>query len=167
MKSTPNAPETTWRSEVAKQAQRAQERLGEGDFGGASEFVSSAFAVVDERGNEEDVTFVALLVVAGDVASAAGDIESGASLYNRATGVCAALGEDSGPGPDSSDVPALLARAYLGLARADVNRGYRDRAQERYRLALGYMRSCEPTPPPALLKQIQDELSELETEAED
>ncbi len=104
------------------------------------------------------MVFVAVLLVAADLAADAEMFEESASLYKRATEICHAFGEHTLAGTDAL---ALLSRAYLGLARADVARGYVDRALERYEIALKQMELCDLPRPDALEVQVRSELAAL------
>lgn len=147
-----------WRSQASRLVQQAQEHAARGDIRAASDAVDSAFGIVDERGTEQDVVFVAVLVVAADITAMSGDTESAAALYKRASEVCHAFGDGT---LDGTHALALLARAYLGLARADADRAYSERARERYAIALRHMEACVPPPPRELLDQIRNEMGSV------
>ncbi len=49
----------------------------------------------------------------------------------------------------------------MGLAQADVARGYNQRAAERFESALGLMQRLEPSPPEEVLAEVRGELARL------
>jgi hypothetical protein len=120
---------TEHRLQVARLAQQAQEHLSRGELEAASAPINQAFQIVDAHGIQEDVVFIAVVLVAGDANLAIDSCEEAAALYLTAANVAASLDDGS-----STDVVSLLARAWLGLARCDVERGgsYAPRAPARY-----------------------------------
>jgi hypothetical protein len=149
-----------WRADVAALAQSAEDALARGELEQASELIGHAFSRIERDGSEQDVVFIATALVAADFAARVGDIESAAALYKRAVGEGEALHRDA-PQSKPDDVHALVGRGYLGLARADVERGYTTRAKERYELALRSMGLSHPPPPEDLLRLVRAELDAL------
>lgn len=136
----------TWRHKVAGLAQSAQQSYADGDVASAAKAIDSAFAIVDADGSESDIVFAALLLTAADIATNSGDLEPGASLYRRAADVCEQLRRGAPATDSTADLDAIDARANLGLARADVSRGFHDRARPRYTKALNLMQRLPDVP---------------------
>lgn len=135
-----------WRQQVAALAQSAQESYAEGDVASAANAIDSAFAIVAADGSESDIVFAVVLLTAADIASKSGDVESGASLYRRAADTCEQLRRGAPATDTTDDLDAIEARANLGLARADLSRGFDDRARLRYTKALNLMQRLPDVP---------------------
>lgn len=154
------APALDARSRIAELAQRAQEALERGDLAEMGELVDEGFGLADQHGIKDDVCFVCLALVSGDGAFAMDDAESAAAMYKTAEDVLVKLGGPGG-GDDTESTLSLLARARVGLAGADVARGYDDRAIERFRSALELIARLDSAVPPEYVAAIESELSRL------
>lgn len=150
----------TPRVQVAWLAQRGQEALLDGQLAEMMSLVEQGFALAEANDLQEDVCFVSLLLVYGDGALAAEEAESAASMYKSAEGVLLELA-----GPDGADhtesTLALLGRVRIGLARADVERGLLERAQERYRSGLKILERLGDAVPARALTEVRRELEAL------
>lgn len=122
---------SSWQAIVLHLAQAAQEHYRDGHVDAALADVDGAFAVVATRGSESDLVFASLLLVTADIVGDSGDVETSAALYRRATDTCAAL-RNASDTKDQNELDSVEARALVGLARTDMTRGYKDRAQLRY-----------------------------------
>lgn len=154
--------EDTPRVEVSRLAQRGQEALLSGDLAEMMGLVEQGFELAQTHDLQEDVCFVSLLLVYGDGALAAEEAESAASMYKTAEDVLLKLA-----GPDGEDhtesTLALLGRVRIGLARADVERGFVERARERYRSGLTILERLGPAVPAGVLTEVRSELEALAT----
>ncbi len=153
-------PVTDWRARAAELAQQAQDLLATGSLESSMACVDSAFAIIEAEGSEEDVVFTFVLLVAADQSLAIEEYESAGALYKRSSGVAQALIDGAPRGPEGETL-AVLARSYLGMARADVGRKYNERAKERYQTALQFMKECVPAFPAEVLDQVRDEIFSL------
>lgn len=122
-----------WTRAVAALRDEASELMDVGRLDDASACVEEALAIVDREGGHQHLVFASVLCVAADLAMAA-DVESGASLFRRAHDVALASGEAG---------VLVATKALWGLADADVDRGWNDRAKERYEEALGLLRTLD------------------------
>ena len=120
--------------------------------------LEDGFAIADKHGIELDVCFVALLVTAADGASAIDEAESAAAMYKRATEIIDELGAQD---QATYDMLALKLRATVGLGRADVDRGYLERAKKRLSSALSIASALGPSVPDVLVSEIKDEIAAL------
>jgi hypothetical protein len=136
---------SSWQAIVLSLAQTAQEHYRDGHVDAALADVDGAFAVVATRGSESDLAFASLLLVTADIVGDSGDVETSAALYRRATDTCAVL-RDAPAAMNQSDLDHVEARALLGLARTDMTRGHRDRAQLRYFGAWRLLQSLPDVP---------------------
>jgi len=153
--------ETEPRVRLAQLAQSGQEALARGEVDEMMALAEQGFALVEQHDLENDVCFVALVLVCGDGALMAGEVESAASMYKRAEDTLTALaGPDDVHGTQSTRV--MLARTQAGLATADVARGYQDRAIERFRSALQILQDLGSDAPPHAISEVRDELARLD-----
>lgn len=136
---------SSWQAIVLSLAQAAEEHYRDGHVDAALADVDGAFAVVATRGSESDLVFASLLLVTANIVGDSGDVETSAALYRRAADTCADL-RNALDGKNQIDVDTVEAKALLGLARADMTRGYRDRAQVRYFGAWRLLQSLPDAP---------------------
>lgn len=144
---------SSWQAIVLSLAQAAQEHYRDGHVDAALADVDGAFAIVATRGSENDLTFASLLLVTADIVGDSGDVETSAALYRRAADTCAEL-RNAPPSGSARDLDTAEARALVGLARADMTRGYRDRAELRYFGAWRLLQSL-PDAPIELLEEAR------------
>lgn len=116
-----------WWKRLETLADRAQDSLDRDDIAAATQAVSEAFAIIDREGEPGHPALVNVLCVAADVSMSIGEVDSAAALYRRVADDAHALG---------APFEILRAKALLGLANADVERGWFDRARDRYFEAL-------------------------------
>lgn len=152
--------EAAWRARAAQLAQEAQEHLANGNIEEAKALVDSALALIESEGSEEDIVFACVLLVFADMRLDIEEYESAASVYKRSSEVAHALIDGVAKGTEG-DVIDVLARSYLGLARADVGRQYNERAKERYQTALQYMKDCTLAWPVEVFDQVRGEIFSL------
>lgn len=147
---------------VAAAAEAAAKLLDAGEIEAAAEAIDRAFEALPPE--PKGVTFAFLLVIGGTCALEGGDPDSGASLFQRAADETEAL--EAGQ-TQPSDASKLRARAWLGLARCDVERGEDERAIERYDTAIRLFRALEHAepahlrPPPGAIDAVLSERAQL------